>query len=120
MSVRLRACGLLGLIGLMASGGLANAAETRLYCVMHWADGSKSRIHNEKFTVDFDRRKVVDSDGDTWDAKISVITIQFDQLYKATRWRIAIDRTNGKITEATFTNGKYQPSLDRVGDCSEQ
>lgn len=114
-------CGLMVLAGATAATTFgAHADQTRLYCVMHWKDGSKSKIHNETFTVDFDVSKVTDADGDHWDAKISDDKVEFNQLYKNIRWQIAIDRTNGQITEATYKDGKYDPGLDRVGDCSVQ
>jgi hypothetical protein len=98
----------------------AHADEVRVYCVMHWKDGSKSKIHNETFTVDFDGSKVTDADGDHWDAKISDDKIEFNQLYKNIRWQIAIDRINETITEATYKDNKYDRGLDRIGDCSVQ
>ena len=96
----------------------AQAEETQLYCVMRWKDGSNSKIHNETFTVDPHHSKVTDTDGDHWDAKISENKIEFDQVYKNVRWQIAIDRNAGTITEATYKDNKYDPGLDRIGDCS--
>ena len=114
-------CGLVALVGVTAATTLdAYADKTRIYCVMRWKDGSKSKIHNETFTVDYDVNKVTDADGDAWDAKISDEKIEFNQLYKNIRWEIAIDRGSGQITEATYKDGKYDPGLDRIGDCDVQ
>lgn len=114
-------CGLMALAGVTAATTLAAYADqTKIYCVMRWKDGSKSKIHNETFTVDFDAAKVTDADGDAWNAKISDEKIAFDQLYKNIRWQIAIDRANGTISEATYKDDKYDPGLDRIGDCSVQ
>ena len=114
-------CWLTVLAGAMAATTVgARADETQIYCVMHWKDGSKSKIHNETFTIDFDSSKVTDADGDHWNAKISDDKIEFNQLYKNIRWQIAIDRVNETIKEATYKDNKYDPGLDRIGDCPVQ